>query len=492
MSEHVRQPRLTPPFVETGPRLVPGQILVKLAPGEAPEGVPALADVRLGVAQAARSLDGGPIDRMMRRFSDHVRIARVHTAAAGIGHPGKRHQGFDDVEHALGMARTFRVEIHRGCSVHQVTDSLRQLAAVEAAMPQYLATLPFRDPTEPPAPSREEMLERAWRTRSAIRAQEAMSVEPGDPALIVSVVDTGVELDHPELQGQVRPGWDSVQLGTTSFGQGIEALGDWSEPDPVPNDEVGHGTSCTSIIAGLGRKIPPGIAGDCGLLPVRVLGSARFPGSKSVTGVGALSDIDAGVKTAIDLGGRVLNMSFGTAVGDLEANDPRPHEDVVRYGLARGCVMVAASGNSGKEETYYPAASEGVIAVGAVDGEGRPSEFSTRGSHVALSAPGEQVLSAGLQHSYIQATGTSFAAPFVTAVAALIVSHALRHSTPVDSEDVEEILRESARPWPEGEGKGMGAGILDGYEALRVLERRLAPAPDPETSPKPERGGERQ
>src|SRR5262249_56917722 len=110
----------------------------------------------------------------------------------------------------------------------------------------------------------------------------------------------------------------------------------------------------------------------------------------------AISDIEEGVKRAIDLGAKVLNMSFGTPESALDPHDPRPHEDVVRYGSARGCVMVAASGNDGAENRYLPAALDGVIAAGAVNSEGKPSAFSTTGDHVAISAPGEQGGSTGI------------------------------------------------------------------------------------------------
>ena len=102
------------------------------------------------------------------------------------------------------------------------------------------------------------------------------------------------------------------------------------------------------------------------------------------------------VKLAVDLGAKVINMSFGTDDSALAARSPKPHADVVDYALARGCILVAASGNNGRTTRYWPAAYPGVIAVGAVGDDRRPTSFSTRGEHVALSAPGEQVLTTAL------------------------------------------------------------------------------------------------
>jgi len=456
----------------------PGSLILKLTLGEAPDAIPAAADVRRGAQSAAAKTGHGPVDRILRRFSEEVRIARLHTAAAATGLAtrslGAGHRGFNDLEHAIGLARTFRVNTERGCAIANLIDSLRQLEMVEAASPRYLCALPFNGAA---APAMALDQDQAWRPRDLINAPEAMAYEPGDPAVVVAIVDTGVTLAHLELQTRLRAGWDTVQLEMRELAAGIQLTGDERGVDTDPTDEVGHGTSCAGIIGALGERIPPGLAGDCSLLPVRVLGSAKVPGKTDPIGIGAISDIDMGVKRAIDLGAKVINMSFGTAESALDPNDPRPHEDVVRYGLARGCVMIAASGNDGSENRYLPAALDGVIAVGSVNTEGQPSVFSTRGEHVALSAPGEQIVSTGI-HGYQLATGTSFAAPFVSAAAALLVSRALRKSYPLDGRDVRRILCASARGWPErmaiGESKGRGAGVLDAVAALRRLDREIA------------------
>ena len=311
-----------------------------------------------------------------------------------------------------------------------------------------------------------------------MNAAEALGYEAGDPAVVIAVVDTGVSQHHPELSSHLRSGLDTVQLAVDDLALGIKLIGDRNTLDTDPEDLVGHGTSCAAIISARGVNLPPGLAGECGLLPIRVLGAAQFPGKPELVGIGAIADIDLGVKCAIDLGAKVINMSFGTPEAALERNDPPPHQDIVRYGLARGCIMVAASGNSGKAERYSPAALDGVIAVGAVDGAGQPTNFSTRGSHVALAAPGERVVSAGL-NGYAVVTGTSFAAPFVAAAAGLLVSRAERRSYPLDGETVRRLLCASARPWSSGTGEGSGAGVLDVHAALRALDQEIDRSRDP-------------
>jgi subtilisin family serine protease len=221
-----------------------------------------------------------------------------------------------------------------------------------------------------------------------------------------------------------------------------------------------------------GEAIPPGLGGNCWLLPVRVLGAARLPGKPQPVGLGAIADIDLGVKIAVDLGARILNMSFGTPDNAIESGLPKPHADVIGYAAARGCILVAASGNSGKEERFWPAAFDEVIAAGSVDADGQPSHFTTCGDHVAVCAPGERLATCALEGGYQLATGTSFAAPLVSAVAALLVSRAGRRSYRLDSAGVKEVLMASATRWTR-EVRGCGAGILNAYQALRELDRRI-------------------
>src|SRR6185436_10447848 len=142
-------------------------------------------------------------------------------------------------------------------------------------------------------------------------------------------------------------------------------------------------------------------------------------------GVGALCDINAGMKVAVDLGADVINMSFGTPAASVDTQATVPHARVISYASHYGCVLVAAAGNSGADERFYPAAHPDVIAVASIDPEGRRSRFSTFGEHVALSAPGENIVSAG-RRGYQLNSGTSFAAPFVAGAAALLVARARR------------------------------------------------------------------
>jgi subtilisin family serine protease len=437
-------------------------VVVKMALGEAPDAIPVSADVRRGRLAAAQSLDGGAVDRIVRHFAGGMRIARVHAAAATLGHPGQLHRHYDEREQVLGLARTFRFDLPPGTPLGPLVDSLNQVTTVESAMPNYVTTTPFAAAVPPG----DDDAEAPW---GAVRASEALAYEPGDPAVVVAIVDSGVAPGHPELP-RLRAGYDTVQLGQGDLALGVELLGDSKNVDLSPRDRhVGHGMACAGIIGARGLAMPPGLAGAAQLLPMRALGAARFPGKPEAVGIGSSTDLDMAMKLAVDLGAKVINMSFGTEDGSLDPALPKPHAEVVAYALDRGCVLVAASGNDGATTRYWPAAFPGVIAVGSVNALGRPSSFSTRGDHVALCAPGEHVRSLGLS-GYQSVTGTSFAAPFVAGTAALMVARAEGRSTPIGSRDVAALLAASARPFAGAAPVGCGRGVLDAVGALRALD----------------------
>jgi subtilisin family serine protease len=457
---------------------LPGSLTVKLALGEAPETVPSTLDVREGRLPAAERLDGGVIDRVARHFARSVRYTRVHGSAASVGKPGARHLRFDDPEHVFGLARTFRVDVPLGTPIDALVDALRQTPIVDGAAPNLVTVTPFA--VAGPAESPDD-----WEPWHAVRGAEALAYERGDVGVIVAVVDSGVAPDHPDLAGRLLGGFDTVQLGRTEFAPGIDLLGDCAGIDPNPTDQyVGHGMACAGIIGALGIGMPPGLAGEVEILPMRALGAARFPGKERAVGIGAATDLDMAVKLSVDLGAKVINMSFGTDDGMLDPAAPKPHADVVAYALDRGCILVAASGNNGAETRYWPAAYPGVITFGSCDAGGRPSVFSTRGEHVAACAPGERVFTLGLE-GYQYATGTSFAAPFGAATAALLAARARRRSVPLDGRRARDLIVESARPFPGPAVTGCGAGVLDAFAALQRLDEWIDRALPPESEADP-------
>lgn len=221
--------------------------------------------------------------------------------------------------------------------------------------------------------------------------------------VVVAVVDTGVDGSVPQLAG------GKVQRGVdlTSPGNG-----------PADSDCFGHGTFLAGIIAASASPDTgfAGIAPGVTILPIRCATSAAQGEAGSLTPAG----MARGIRQAVDSGADVINISASTTIqdGDLAA--------AVRYAGERDVVVVASAANGAKDgdPVTYPASYPGVIAVGAVDVNGQRADFSQTGPYLSLTAPGVDVISVGPRGpGHWQGSGTSYAAPFVAAAAALVRSY---------------------------------------------------------------------
>lgn len=278
---------------------------------------------------------------------------------------------------------------------------------------------------------------------STLSAEKVWSAGPASSQL-VAVLDTGVDAAHPDLARVVVPGHDV-------FGDGSGST-----------DTHGHGTHVAGVIASVaGNGIGgAGLSQGARILPVRVL---------DATGWGTDADVAKGIVWAVDNGATVVNLSLGgPSVSSLLGT-------AIDYALQRDVVVVAASGNSGKDgdPILYPAATPGVIAVGAIGKDGTRPDFSSSGPHLAVAAPGVSILSTVPGGGYQNWTGTSMAAPFVAASAAAL-NHAEPSLTPAQ---VRSRLMDTARDLgAPGHDSSYGAGLVDPAAAL-AAGRPASPAP---------------
>jgi subtilisin family serine protease len=300
-----------------------------------------------------------------------------------------------------------------------------------------------------------------------VRAGEAIGAVGGGSSRLVSVLDTGLDVSHPEFTGQIRRSLDATSTGTDV------------------TDFVGHGTFVTGLIAaldgnGLGGK---GVAGTTKVLAVRASRDGRF----------ALSDLIRGIELSIRRGARVINMSLAG-----EGFTPS-HARALEAAFFNDVLPVAASGNNAENGNplEFPAAAIGGrrggrgigLSVAATKPNGQVASFSDHNSFVSLAAPGASASScdfgvfstlppattppwneggcprvftgaAGAHYAYGE--GTSFAAPIVSGLAAL----AWQAERRLASEQVADVMIRSAngRGWNEF----TGAGIADGMHAVEV------------------------
>ncbi|GAB3886577.1 S8 family serine peptidase [Terrabacter terrigena] len=273
-----------------------------------------------------------------------------------------------------------------------------------------------------------------------VRMPSAWDRSKGSLSQVVAVVDTGVNGKHPDLLGRTVSGFNFVSNVGIVTGSA--------------SDNNGHGSMVAGIVAAQTNNTEgiAGVAWNARVMPVKVLNSA---------GQGTDSNIIKGIRWAVDHGARIVNLSLGGP------DDSPALHDAVKYAVGKGAVVVVAAGNSGSDEPEYPAAYPEAIAVGATDNAGRLVDFSTHGSWVDVAAPGWDILSTRLTEqgtgTYYFGSGTSFSAPIVSGIAALVRTQNPR-LTPAQ---VAARLRSTARDaGPRGIDPFYGAGIVDATSAL--------------------------
>ncbi|HMB67887.1 MAG TPA: S8 family serine peptidase [bacterium] len=215
--------------------------------------------------------------------------------------------------------------------------------------------------------------------------------------VIVAVLDTGADLDHPHLVDNVSP------LPASSGLFSSEQLdGDDDDGDGLVDEAYGHGTHVTGIVCQ--------IAPDVTVIPVRVL---------NADGVGSIWDLMRGLLVAAEHGAQIFNLSLATT----EPNDML--ETRFQTMSEAGLVVIAAAGNGGNGSPTFPGSSAFTVGVAAVDAQDLLTSFSGSGPLVAMAAPGVNVLSTypsvGDQVNGARATGTSMAAPSVCGSLALLM-----------------------------------------------------------------------
>lgn len=260
---------------------------------------------------------------------------------------------------------------------------MRSMPGVEWAEPNYTVKA-FKEFNDPRASSQ-------WGFNS-IRLFSGFEVFQSIPGAgpVVAVVDTGVDLDHPDLAGKLLPG--------QSFVTG------WETPD----DDNGHGTHCAGTIAAI-QDNGVGIAGmsaGAKVLPVKVLGS---------DGSGSVADVAAGITWAANSGANIISLSLGGTSKSAAL------DEAIAFATGKGVLVIGAAGNAGSSRQSYPAASPGVLSVGATDIRDARASFSNYGpSWVEVAAPGVEILSTTPGGTYESFSGTSMSAPFVAGLAALM------------------------------------------------------------------------
>ena len=294
----------------------------------------------------------------------------------------------------------------------------------------------------------------------AIEAPGAWRAVKIGPSVVVAIIDCGVLADHEDLVGAVTARFDTTGKGNPGR--------------PAPWDN--HGTECAALVGGTHRVSQgvKGVAAGCGIAAVRV----GYTPSRLGNYLTKVSWLVSGIEWAWRQGAAVLSMSFGG--GPPSTPVARALDRARSRGRdGKGCVLVAAAGNSGIAGVEFPASHDGVVGVAALDQSGRPASFSNRGPEVDLAAPGVNIYTAtipdpteGETARYCQDSGTSLAAPLVAAAAALVIAV----NPSLGEKDVRQVLATTAGRVPgqtviDGRNDRVGAGRLAVARALRRARR---------------------
>ena len=296
-------------------------------------------------------------------------------------------------------------DVPAGDTVESFVESLEDHPSVDYAQPNYLYTFESVSVND-------SFVGKQWHL-NAMGISEAWDTTMGSSSVIVAVLDTGVDLNHPDLSGQLVRPTDVV------------------DSDGSAQDDNGHGTHVAGIIGALANnaKGGAGIAPGVKLMPIDVFGYYETP-TKTVFGA-LTSKVIEGIQYAVANDANVINISLGGADYDSAL------EETIDNAVADGVAVVAAAGNKGENGTHYPSDFDSCISVIATDWDDVRASYSNFGEEKDICAPGGDDNAAPETDSLILSTyydpksrtsgyawmdGTSMASPMVSGVVALMLS----------------------------------------------------------------------
>ncbi|MGG6449479.1 S8 family peptidase [Pseudobacillus badius] len=269
-----------------------------------------------------------------------------------------------------------------------------------------------------------------------IQAEAGWDITTGDEHIIIAVIDTGVDLDHPDLSGRLTNGYNVL------------------ENNDFPDEDSGHGIHVSGIIASETNN-QEGIAGITWynkIMPIKAMGAE---------GYGTTFDIAKGIIWAVDHGANVINRSLGNYQPSSLL------KEAIDYAYNKNVVMISAAGNENTIQPSYPAAYPEVLSVSAVDNTGRRASFSNYGDYIDVSAPGVQITSTYFNQQYAALSGTSMASPHVAGLAGLLLSA----NPNLTNQEVIDIIKNSAYDLGiPGNDSDFGNGLIDVKNALEAAQ----------------------
>ncbi len=444
---------------------VPGEVIVKLKDGRT-DGISALSE-DAGVQRDRATLlrlearygvqKKGPV---FKRVHEQLRLQALSPAGGRLGIASAR--ALSGPSSRLGLLRFYVLKTPG--SVPTVCAELNDDPDVEYAQPNYIYHI-CATPNDPDFPDQY--------AHQLIQMQDAWDISTGSRDVVVAIIDTGVDVNHPDLKENMWVNADEIpdndidddENGYVDDIYGWDFGGDSNDvtPEAIPDlpwysvdasSIYGHGTTVAGVIAAVGDN-GEGVCGvnwKCSIMALRM--SLGFTSEET----------SAALDYAAANGARVVNMSFGGDATDPELD--QVFKAAIDNAYAQGVLLVASAGNSDTSRAHYPAAYPNVMSVASTNGEDMKTGHSTFGLWVDIAAPGTDIVTTDLGNTYISTAGTSFSAPYVAAVAALLFAHrpALTHM------EARAILENTTDPVYYGDLDPdlgyLGTGRVNAYQTL--------------------------
>ena len=383
--------------------------------------------VKIGIASINQLHEKHLVTKMDRVFP----TARMPERDGTVLMKGKRRRVPD-------LTTIYKLKVPKDSDILKIIEEFERDPNVEYAEPNYVYHI---DETIPNEYADRAALKNAQWALDKIQAPEAWDIEKGSSDVIIGIIDTGVDWDHPDLEANIwlNPGedpWTDPNDPTTGNGiddDGNGYIDDWKgwdfvsadtswvrigedagPPDNNPMDFAGHGTLCAGV-AGAVTNNYFGVAGvmwECALLSIRAGYQSRYGG-----GLLLESDVASSIVYGASNDADVISMSFSSNGSYLTVNE------AIDFAYATGVVMVASAGNENSSWEKYPAAYDHVINVAATDENDQKCDFSNFGNLVDVTAPGNNIFSTSFDNGYSTFGGTSAATPIVAGIAGLIKSY---------------------------------------------------------------------
>jgi len=452
--------------IDIKPTYMPGQVIVRLRDRQS-SGISLFSQPGLGSDQAVLlrfqaeyglSNEGPVFEGAQQRLkyqgiSDSQAQGQVRMAStAGPTAAAKRSMNAD-------LSRFYLLKTDR--NVQGICAELSDDPDVEYAQPNYIYES-CGEPNDPEFPDQY--------AHQLIQMSDAWDISTGSHDILVAVLDTGVDVNHPDLKDNIWINKGEIpnnDIDDDNNGY-IDDVSGWNfeedNNDVIPEagwyGVEGHGTQVSGVIAAVGDNKE----GVCGVNWKSSIMALRL--SIYVTS----AEVAAALDYAAANGAHVANMSFGS-------NEFGPEGDpivktAIDNAFAQGVLLVASAGNEDSAEPLYPAAYYNVMAVASTNGEDIKTGHSSFGSWVDITAPGTDIVTTDLNNEYIATAGTSFSGPYVVAVGALV----LAHKPELTHVELRAILENTTDPVYYGDMDPVqgyiGTGRVNAYQALIAADQR--------------------